>query len=102
MSRGLLVSLITGALLLPLLGCASREHMRDSYGRSSRAFFAKQHVYAKAATGSAGGLDSEEAALIQARYHKSLAGSAADSSSMEPSSRVLLLREPSNAGNPGH
>jgi hypothetical protein len=83
--------------LASLLGCASREHMGDSYGRSSRAFFAKQHVYAQATTGSTSGLDSEESALIQTRYRKSIAGPSADSSSMEPSSRVLLLREGPNA-----
>jgi hypothetical protein len=76
--------------------------MTDTYGRSSRAFFAKQHVYAQASTGAPTGLDSEESALIQTHYRKSIAGSSGDSSSMEPSSRVLLLRETPNAAGANH
>jgi uncharacterized lipoprotein NlpE involved in copper resistance len=101
-SRCLRLLLAASAVAVSLLGCANREHMSDTYGRSSRAFFAKQHVYAQAAPGAPTGLDSEESALIQARYRKSLTGSSGDASSMEPSSRVLLLRETPNAAGANH
>lgn len=76
--------------------CASREHMNPEYGKRSRYFFAKQHVYAQAATGSPSGVDSEEAAVIQANYRKALGAQQQESDQNAPS-RVLILREPSNA-----
>jgi hypothetical protein len=83
-----------------LLGCGDRSHMSDGYGRSSRAFFAKQHVYAQASTGAPVGLDSEESSMIQARYKKTISGgSGSGSGQAEESSRVLLLQDPGNAGN---
>jgi hypothetical protein len=77
--------------------CASREHMNDGYSRKSRVFFAKQHVHAEATTGSAAGLDSEEAALIQGRYRKSIGGAGAGSGEKDSPSRVLLLQESDRA-----
>jgi len=92
--------LATASIATALAACASREHMSDSYGRSSRAIFAKQHVYAQASTGSPGGLDSEESALIQSGYRKSLTGGSGDQQSKDSSSRVLLLTGTPNAGMP--
>jgi hypothetical protein len=94
--------LVAFAAVLALGACASREHMSDGYARNSRAFFAKQHVYARAAKGSPVGLVSEESALIQGSYRKSLTKSTDDSTNKDSSSRVLLLRESPNAVTTGH
>ena len=85
------------ACLTPLLlaACASREHMSDQYGQQTRGMFKAQHVNVQATQGSPGGLDSEEAALIQNTYKESLGG-AAKRSEPDAASRVLLLREPGN------
>lgn len=79
--------------LLLVAGCASREHMSEDYGRKSRVFFARQHVHNAPATGSPAGLDSEEAALIQASYRESLGAPPAPAANAS-SSRVLVLEEP--------
>jgi hypothetical protein len=80
-------------LLVVLAGaCASREHINEDYGKRSRLFFAKQHVYAKAATGSPSGVDSEEAELIQGNYRKALGGEPQEAQDKDAPSRVLLLR----------
>jgi hypothetical protein len=79
--------------------CGSREHMSDGYGRNQRTFFARQHVYARAATGSPAGADSEEAAVIQANYRKTLGAEHQDTSKDAPS-RVLLLETNPNAKPP--
>lgn len=71
-------------------GC-DRERMADTYGRSSREFFARQHVYAQSTQGSPQGLDSEESALIQSRYRQSLGDESRQDG--EASSKVLLLPE---------
>jgi hypothetical protein len=81
---------------LALAACANREHMSEDYGRKSRVFFARQHVHDKATAGSPSGLDSEEAALIQASYRESL-GAEQASPSASSSSRVLLIEEPKDA-----
>ena len=78
--------------LLALAGCANREHMSEDYGRKTRTFFARQHVNQTPAQGSPAGLDSEEAALIQASYRESLGAPKAASPS-DSTSRVLLLEE---------
>jgi len=84
--------LICSALLVSLVGCANREHMRDDYGKEVREFYAKQRVYAQAVPEPPTGLDSEEAAGIHASYRKSIAGSTA--APADANARVLMLREP--------
>jgi hypothetical protein len=83
-----------GSLLLAC-ACGSREHMNPEHGQRSRFFFAKQHVYAQASTGSPSGVDSEEAAVIQDNYRKALGAQQPNTDQNAPS-RVLLLREPAN------
>jgi hypothetical protein len=90
---------VLGSCLVLASACASREHMSDGYGRNTRLFFAKQHVYAKAATGSPSGADSEEAAVIQENYRKAL-GAAPEGNEQAAPSRVLLLENP-NGRPPG-
>ena len=77
------------------VACGGREHMSDNYGQQSRRFFMKQRVNAIAAQGSPGGLDSEEAALIQASYKHELGKEQAQS--QEGQSRVLLLKDSQRA-----
>jgi hypothetical protein len=90
-------TIVVLAMLLSFAGaCGSREHMNDDFGKRSRLFLAKQHVYAQAATGSPSGVDSEEAALIQGNYRKALGGEEQQEKQDAPS-RVLLLRESTNA-----
>lgn len=87
------IVLVAGGLVT---ACADREHMSDNFGRQTRTVFARQHVSPQAAEGSPGGLDSEEAALIQGTYEDSLGGQA-KRSEPDAASRVLLLRESPNA-----
>lgn len=84
--RGLLR---TGALLLVLAasGCADRTNIRDDFGVKVRAFYVKQRVHETAALDSPTGLDSEEAALIQANYRASMGGKAP----AQQSQQVLVL-----------
>lgn len=83
-------------LSLPCLICAlcacDRQHLSDNYGRRSREFFSRQHVYSDATAGSPHGLDSEEAALIQANYRVTLGADERNASPSE-ASQVLLLQE---------
>ncbi|MFT3926086.1 MAG: hypothetical protein QM778_26315 [Myxococcales bacterium] len=74
-----------------LAGC-QREHMSDNYGRRSREFNARQHVYAEASQGSPRGLDSEEASLIHQSYRESLGAEEQSAPAPEPS-KVLLLQD---------
>ena len=91
---------VLGCLLLAS-ACANREHMSDGYGRNTRLFFAKQHVYARSATGSPSGADSEEAAVIQENYRKAL-GAEEQDTAKDASSRVLLLQTTPNGTPPAH
>ena len=97
-TKRVLAKLLLCSLLL-LGACANREQMSDDYGHKSRVFFAKQHAFAQASSGAPEGLDSEESALIQANYRKSLAGSEAPPDK-NSSSRVLLLQEPGHGNAP--
>jgi len=89
MIRAILMVVLFGAFVA---GCANREHMSENYGKQSRTFFARQHVHPTATSGSPAGLDSEEAALIQTSYRKTLGAPSAPAQS-NTSSRVLLLEE---------
>ena len=76
-------------LLLLVAACARRPHTRSDYGVLNHAFFNRQ---ARASEkGSAQGLDSEEAATIQRRYHKTLGDSSQQQNA--PRSSVLLLED---------
>jgi hypothetical protein len=88
-----LVTTLGGGSLLLAGACADREHIRDDFGVKARAFQQKQHVHAEATEGSPTGLDSEEAALIQAQYRKSLSGGA----STDESGDVLVIEQPKAA-----
>jgi hypothetical protein len=89
--------MVAVGLLVVLAGaCANRQHMSEDHGKSSRLFFAKQHVYARAATGSPSGVDSEEAQVIQANYRKALGAEPQNAQDKDAPSRVLLLRETNN------
>jgi hypothetical protein len=79
--------------------CGGGEHMIDNYGQQSRRFFMKQRVNAIAAQGSPGGLDSEEAALIQASYKHELGKE--QQQPEEKQSRVLLLKDSDSAAHSG-
>lgn len=85
--RSLLILAAAGALVLTL-GCAPREHLRKDWGRSVHARFAKQQVFLEPAEGMATGLDSEEAAMINASYRQSMAGGQA---AAQPQQQVLIL-----------
>ena len=76
-------------LLLLAAGCARRPHTRSDYGVLNHAFFNRQ---ARASErGSAQGLDSEEAATIQKRYHQTLGNTSQRTT--DPRSSVLLLED---------
>ena len=68
-------------------GCAS-HYVR---GRQTRLYFVQQRVNPRGATGSPGGLDSEEAALIHARYRQSMAPEGY--AGRTEGSDVLVIRE---------
>ena len=100
MKRSRIKTLCFASLLCGLASfssaCADREHIRDDYGQRVRAFQAKQRVYARAASGSLNGLDSEESAAIHKSYRSGLSGASAGGG--RDDSRVLILGEQSNAG----
>lgn len=85
------VLVVMGCAMGALVGaaCADREHIRDDFGVRNRAFLQKQHVHAEAAEGSPTGLDSEEAAMIQAKYRDSMGAEAAGEDD-----QVLVIQEP--------
>lgn len=100
MTDKLFIAVVPMALAwLTLMSGCNREHLGDNYGKQSREIFARQHVYASAAEGSPKGLDSEESALIQNNYKKSLGGQG-QSSNNNTNSNVILLQNPTtSAGN---
>lgn len=79
-----------GAALCLASACANREHIRDDFGVKSRTFLQRQHVHAEASTDSPTGLNSEEAALIQASYRESMGGGAAPAED----DQVLVIEKP--------
>lgn len=80
-------------LLVLAAGCARRPHTRSDFGVSNRAFFNRQ---ARASEkGSGQGLDSEEAATIQKRYHQNLGNTSQRPN--DPRSSVLILEDTSHA-----
>lgn len=85
-------SLWASALLLVLAagGCADRANIRDDFGVKVRAFYVKQRVHDTAALDSPTGLDSEEAALIQDKYRKSMGAKSAPPQDQQ----VLVLDAP--------
>ena len=99
MRTALLQLTLLALLSVTGVACGSRQHMSDDFGQQSRSFFQKQRVHAAAAQGSPGGLDSEEAALIQASYKDAL-GKDRQPASDGPS-RVLLLKESDGAPSSG-
>lgn len=88
----LLGALICLLLALLMAGCPSREHIRPDYGQKTRAYFAKQQVYPRAATDRPQGLDSEESSLIYANYRQNLRGKGKAETGSSPS-RVLVVEE---------
>jgi hypothetical protein len=91
-----LIPLLACVAALLAVACADREHIRDDYGQRVRAFQSKQRAYARAATGTPTGLDSEEAAIIHKGYRSDLAGKGEGSG--REGNRVLILGEPTHAG----
>lgn len=90
--------LVLLGLLVGSSGCASREHMEDEHGRKTREMFRAQHVYSDAAQGAPRGLDSEEAALIHAKYRENLGGKRAGKAQAKDSpAKVLILQDPVDA-----
>lgn len=81
------------ALSMALFSCTARDHQLTDYGKHSRAFFARQHVFSEGAVATPSGLDSEEAAAIHGSYRQSLAGGKGQQAAKDESARVLLLRE---------
>ena len=81
---------------LGLVGGCQREHMSDSHGRQTRAFFSRQHVHPTASSGSPSGLDSEESAIIKENYRRDLGAEQKDSNGLA-GSRVLLVDEDNDA-----
>lgn len=92
----------TLALIVLVLGsglaasCGGGAHLSDNFGRRTRATFAAQHVSDEVVMEAPAGLDSEEAAAIQASHRASLGAPAARATS-DASSRVLVLEEPARA-----
>lgn len=93
-----LASSIRLALLgsLAAVGCASREHMSEDFGRQNREYYANQRVSSTPSQESPAGLDSEEAAAIRDRYRAGL-GPEEKGKQADNLSRVLVLEEPSDA-----
>ena len=69
--------------------CSSREHMETEYGNRSEEFWKRQKVYADVQEETPKGLDSEEAALVQASYRKDMGGGVQP----QKDSRVILLED---------
>lgn len=90
--RFLLVTLLM-ALGMAFISCTVRDHRLTDYGKHSREFFARQHVFSEGAVETPSGLDSEEAAAIHGSYRQSLAGGKGRQSARDDSAKVLLLRE---------
>lgn len=71
--------------------CARRPHTNPEFGVNNRAFFDRQ---ARAAySGSAQGLDSEEAATIHQQYRQGMGAKRGAQSTPDPKSSVLILQE---------
>jgi len=79
--------LVLGALA----GCGPREHLLPDFGRSAQLALARQKRWPEPAKGSPRGLDSEEAALIQRQFLKSLGG---QEELVGSPSRMMGLQEP--------
>jgi hypothetical protein len=90
-----MITLLVVLAALPLASCGARAHIRANHGVNSANFHARQRVAAEPASGSPLGLDSEEAAIVQRTYRKSI-GDPGGTASREPAARVLLIEEPSN------
>jgi hypothetical protein len=88
----LLGSLACLLLALLIAGCPSREHIRPDFGQKTRANFAKQQVFPRAAPDRPQGLDSEESSIIYANYRENLKGEGAEEPKEAPS-RVLVVEE---------
>lgn len=72
--------------------CQRREHLRSGFGVENRTFFDRQA--AAAGSGSAHGLDSEEAAAVQQRYRQSIGDPRSRAASPgDPRSSVMILQE---------
>jgi hypothetical protein len=93
-----MLAVIAAAWALLVVGCGGREHLSDDYGVNTHRYFMRQRVHAVAARDNPKGLDSEEAAMIQAGYRKDMGGSVAEPK--ESPSKVLIVQE--NKGNPGN
>jgi hypothetical protein len=91
MKRAIYSSCLLG-LLGVAAGCGPREHIRPDFGKYTHQYWARQQIWHEPAKGSPLGLDSEEAAVINASYRKSIGGAAAQEAAGSPS-RVLLLQE---------
>ena len=89
------ITLLAVLAVLPLAACGAREHIRSNHGVNSATFHARQRVAAEPASGSPLGLDSEEAAIVQRTYRKSI-GDPSGAASREPAARVLMIEEPSD------
>lgn len=83
------LALATAALFV---GCTYVEHLRPDQGKQFRLFFARQQVFPEAATGNPMGLDSEEAAVIHAKYNKQMSEGTRAPATVQP--QMLLLKEP--------
>ncbi len=79
--------------IIAAAACARRPHTNSQYGASNHAFFDRQAQATHA--GSARGLDSEEAAIIQKDYRESIGSSAQRTS--DPKSSVLILESDRHA-----
>lgn len=93
----------TLALIVLVLGsglaasCGGGAHLSDNFGRRTRATFALQHVSDEVVMEAPAGLDSEEAAAIQASHRASLGAAPAARATSDASTRVMVLEEPARA-----
>ncbi|MBL9017542.1 MAG: hypothetical protein JNL83_25355 [Myxococcales bacterium] len=81
--------LLALALGLGLAGCTRKPHTRSTWGTEVHSAFDRQAQ--ATGSGSAQGLDSEEAAAIQRRYRQSIGNPPAKTS--DPRSSVLILED---------
>lgn len=84
-----IVSTLAAATLAT--ACGRRPHTNAEFGVNNRTFFDRQ---ARAAyTGSAQGLDSEEASAIHQQYRQGMGNKRTTQSAPDPKSSVLILQE---------
>ncbi len=84
-----IVWFLFGVFAILAASCGSREHMASEYGNRSDEYWKRQKVYADVQSETPKGLDSEEAALVQASYRKDMGGGGQP----QQTSKVLLLED---------